>query len=172
MDDEELLSRLRALWESCTTLGDDHSTGLYKLTEQRVENLRKVDGRIYFSLERHGGTVRGSANAEVHHWVVDPVARTKWIEDIGRRRLDPPAARLNVSEVVGQMLDAIRDGTDGVIVEMADGRRRIEITHFVPDNGPQQTVRARRKRVRTALNEELSKRGLVVSPRWVIGKVE
>ncbi len=172
MDDEELLNQLRALWESCITLGDDHNTEQYKLTKQRVENLRQVSGRIYFSLERHGGTVFGSANAVLHHWVVDPVAGTKWIEGTGRRRLDPPAARLNTSEVVGQMLDAIRDGTDGVIVEMADGRRRVEITQFVPDNGPPQTVRARRKRVRTALNEELSKSGLVVSPRWVIGKVE
>lgn len=172
MSDEDLASRLLAVWESCTVLGDNNSTFLYKLTSRELENLHEVDGCIYFALERHGGTVRGSANAEVHHWVVDPIARTRWIERTTRRRLAPPASRMNTDEVVSRMLVAIRDRTQGVIVVMADGRLRLEIDQFVPGDGPRQTVAQRRKRVRTALNDELSKIGLVVTQRWVICEVE
>jgi len=171
VSEENLASQLLAVWESCTVLGDDNSTYLHKLTSRELENLREVDGCICFSLERHGGTVRGSTNAEVHHWVVDPIARTRWIERTTRRRLAPPASRMNTDEVVSRMLVAIRDRTQGVIVVMADSRLRLEIDQFVPSEGPRQTVTQRRKRVRTALNDELSKIGLEVTPWWVVRQI-
>jgi hypothetical protein len=42
----------------------------------RVQNLRWDPPRLFFEIERHGGTVLGSSRAERHEWNVDLVSRT------------------------------------------------------------------------------------------------
>jgi hypothetical protein len=165
---QDLLSYLLAMWHECEVLGDDQSTAPYKLTSREIENLHEIDGRIHFTLERHGALVRGSSYAALHHWVVDPSNRTKWIEGIGKRRLKAAVPRLDVSEMVKRMLDAIEIKDPALTSVTADGRVRLEISKFVPDGGPQQTVAQRRKRVRRALNEELHRLGLEATPNWII----
>ena len=107
MTNDDLLDQLVAIWDSRVVIGDDQSTFLYKLTSRELENLREIDGRIHFTLERHGALVQGSSYADLHHWVVDPFNGTKWIEDVGTRRLKAVSSRLDVSEMVKWMLHAI-----------------------------------------------------------------
>jgi hypothetical protein len=168
----ELRNRLLAVWDECEVVGDNHSTALYKLTSRELENLHEVDGRIHFTLERHGTLVRGSSYADLHHWVVDPANRTKWVEGIGKRRLEASLPRLDVSGMVRRMLDAIEFKDPALTSVTADGRVRLEISKFISDRGPKQTVAQRRKRVRLALNEKLRSFGLEATPNWIIHSVE
>jgi hypothetical protein len=170
MTRDEVLDQLVTIWDSCAVIGDDQSTFIYKLVNREVEDLRIVDSRIHFTLERHGALVRGSTFADLHHWVVDPKTMTKWIEGNSRRRLGPPSAKIDIAELVSRISIAIEQRDPDVVVELSDGALQVKIARLIPDSGPRQTVTNRRKRVRNTLAVELAKRGLQVSPKWIVRK--
>lgn len=170
MTRDELLNQLVSIWDSCAVIGDDQSTFLYKLANREVEDLQLVDGRIHFTLERHGGLVLGSSFADLHHWVVASETMTKWIEGKSRRRLAPMSSKIDIAELVSRMLIAVEQRDPDVVVELSDVALQVKIDQLIPDGGPAQTVADRRKRLRNALAVELAKRGLQVSPKWIIRK--
>ena len=129
-----------------------------------------MDGRIHFTLERHGGLVLGSSFADLHHWVVDSETMTKWIEGKSRRRLAPMSSKIDIAELVSRISLAVEQRDPDVVVELSDGVLQVKIAQLIPDSGPRQTVADRRKRLRNALAVELAKRGLQVSPKWIIRK--
>lgn len=170
MTRDELFNQLVTIWDSCVVIGDDQSTFLYKLSNREVEDLQVVDGRIHFTLERHGALVRGSTFADLHHWVVDPETMTKWIEGNSKRRLAPTSSKIDIAELVSRISLAVEQRDPDVVTELADGALQVKIAQLIPDSGPRQTVADRRKRARNALAVELAKRGLQVSPKWIIRK--
>jgi hypothetical protein len=70
--------------------------------------------------------------------------------------------------MVKRMLHAIETKDQSFTAMTTDGLLRLEISKFIPDEGPRQTIAQRRKRVRQALNEELRIFGCVVTPRWIV----
>ena len=132
----------REPWENLTIIGDDHSIALYKLTDERIENLHVDDnGCINFSIERHGRTTRGSLYADVHHWVVDLAAKTACVAGTTPRLIGKRSQPIDVAAVVTTILDALKN------VETTEGRK---------------------KRIRKALNEALAREGRSVNSRWIV----
>ena len=138
---------LREVWESLT--GDDEAMRAYKL--ERIENLsRTEDGRLEFEVERHGGTVQGSKYGEIQGWWVDPAAGTKTAYTAGRRRLEPRQPRLDV-RTLAEGIHADLGANDPKWTKRTDKGWRVHVGRIIPDEGPKQTVRGRRKRLRAAL---------------------
>ena len=171
MNDLQLLPRILELWDACDVIGDDESTRLYKLTNRDLENLREEDALIRFSIERHGALVRGSSYASLHHWVIDPMNRTRWIEKVTSRRLVPTVSHIDTESAVKSILDEIENGAVRLISENGKVIRKVNIAMLVPDEGARQTIADRRRRLRRALDSELRKIGLSVSERWLIRHV-
>jgi hypothetical protein len=168
MTRHEILDQLVTIWDLCAVIGDDQSTFLYKLANREVEDLRVVDGRIHFTLERHGALVRGSSFAELHHWIVEPETMTKWIEGNSKRRLARPSSKIDIAELVSRISIAVEQGDPDVVAELSDGALQVKIAKLIPDSGPRQTVADRRKRLWRALAVEFANQDLQVSPKWII----
>jgi hypothetical protein len=164
----ELLRMLREQWEDLTIIGDDHSIALYKLTDERIENLHvDNDGCINFSIERHGRTTMGSPYADVHHWVVDLAAKTAWIAGTTPRLIGKRSQPIDVAAVVTTILDALKNEDATIVDRTKDGRLRIKIKAVTPDGG-KETTQGRRKRIWVALNEALAREGRSVNSRWIV----
>lgn len=165
---EDLLCEIHRRWEDLTIIGNAHGTSHDKLTDQRVENLRSdEDGSIYFDLERHGRTVRGSVYADVHHWVVDLDAGTAWIVGTTPRLIGKRSESLDTSAVVQAILDALKNEAAPIVGRMKDGRLRINIRAVVPE-GPRETTLGRHRRIRSALNDALVDQSRSVNSRWIV----
>jgi|694.fasta_scaffold71836_2 hypothetical protein len=164
----ELLQMLREQWEDLTIIGDDHSIALYKLTDERIENLHVDDnGCINFSIERHGRTTMGSPYADVHQWVVDLAAKTAWIAGITPRLIGKRSQPIDVAAVLTTILDALKNEDETIVDRTKDGRRRIKIEAVIPD-GVKETTQKRKKAIRKALNEALAPEGRSVNSRWIV----
>jgi hypothetical protein len=168
MSREELLALIHQQWEDLTIIGDDHSIALYKLTDERIENLHVDDnGCINFSIERHGRTTMGSPYADVHQWVVDLTARTACIAGITPRLIGKRSQPIDVAAVVTTILNALKDEDATIVDRTKDGRLRIKIEAVIPV-GVKETTQGRKKRIREALNEALAHEGRSVNSRWIV----
>ena len=164
----ELLQMLREQWDGLTIVSDDYSIALYKLTDERIENLHVDDnGCINFGIERHGRTTLGSPYADVHHWVVDLAARTACVAGTTPRLIGKRSQPIDVKAVVTTILDALKNEDATIVDRTKDGRLRIKIKAVIPDGG-KETTQGRRKRVWTALNEALAREGRSVNSRWIV----
>jgi hypothetical protein len=168
MSREELLALIHQQWEDLAIVGDDHSIALYKLTDERIENLHvDVNGCINFSIERHGRTTMGSPYADVHQWVVDLTAKTACITGTTPRLIGKRSQPINATAVVTTILDALKNEDATIVDRTKDGRRRIKIEAVIPD-GVKETTQKRKKAIRKALNEALAHEGRSVNSRWIV----
>ena len=164
----ELLRMLREQWEDLTIIGDDHSIALYKLTDERIENLHVDDiGCINFSIERHGRAAMGSPYADVDHWVVDLAAKTACIAGTTPRLIGKRSQPIDVAAVVTTILVALKNEDATIVDRTKDGRLRIKIKAVIPDGG-KETTQGRRKRIWVVLNEALAREGRSVNSRWIV----
>ena len=168
MSREELLALIHQHWEHLTIIGDDYSIALYKLTDERVENLHVEDnGCINFSIERHGRTTMGSPYADVYHWVVDLAARTACVAGTTPRLIGKRSQPIDVAAVVTTILNALKNEDATIVDRTKDGRRRIKIEAVIPD-GVKETTQKRRNAIRKAVNEALAHEGRSVNSRWIV----
>ena len=168
MSREELQALIHQQWDGLTIIGDDHSIALYKLTDERIENLHVDDnGCINFSIERHGRTTMGSPYADVHHWVVDLAARTACVAGTTPRLIGKRSQPIDVAAVVTTILDALKNENVTIVDRTKDGRLRIKIEAVIPV-GVKETIQKRRKAIRVALNEALAHEGRSVNSRWIV----
>ena len=158
MSREELLALIHQQWDGLTIIGDDHSIALYKLTDERIENLHVDD---------NGWTTRGSPCADVHHWVVDLAAKTACIAGTTPRLIGKRSQPIDVKAVVTTILDALKNEDATIVDRTKDGRRRINIQVVIPVGGKETTER-RKKAIRKALNEALAREGRSVNSRWIV----
>lgn len=152
----ELLGRLAGCWDAFAG-GSDSRMATHKLT--RAEGLEWEPPAIRFEIERHGGTVLGSIYAEVQAWTVDTAAATASTGyGARRRRLGDATPRLDVRPLADDLAGAILAQRDHHALKWSPGRRvvRLNIGAVIPDNGPKETIGARRKRLRAALAERLA----------------
>ena len=159
---------LREQWEDLTIIGDGHSIALYKLTDERIENLHvDDDGCVNFSIERHGRITMGSPYADVHHWVVDLTAKTACIAGTTPRLIGKRSPPINATAVVATILDALKNEDATIVDHTKDGRLRIKIEAVIPV-GVKETTQKRKKAIREALNEALAPEGRSVNSRWIV----
>jgi len=125
----------------------------------RTEEMYWRDPNLTFSIERHGGTVNGSTRAELQDWTINISWRTAEVVSLRRRQLRPTAKRLNVLPIAEEVADVIISGRESEIVQrLPDGRVKVRIGSLI-GGGFEQTIAARRKRFRIALEKLLTSRG-------------
>ncbi len=142
--------------------GDDGGMTGQKLVG-RMKQVEWKSPLLTFSIERHGGTVLGSTRAELQQWCVDIDRQIATCERTEHRQLSPMATRIDVGSIADEIADKIVDcKPDDRLSWLGDGRVRVELSRVFPaDSGYQQTVRGRSQRLREALIERLSTKGLV-----------
>ena len=129
------------------------------------EAFRAIQARYFAALreviERHGGTVQGSSRAERHLWTVNLTTRAATCKRIGHRQLRPMAKKLDVRPVAEAIVQLILAGApDERLKWNVAGDVRVQIGKILPaESAATQTVTARRKRLRTAIDELLEEAG-------------
>jgi hypothetical protein len=153
---ERLLTRV---WDDLVG-GDEAGMAGYKLIG-RMERVEWNPPVLTFVVERHGGTVLGSTRAELERWTLDLDSQTATCERTGHRQLSSMAKRLDVGYIADEIAVKIEGGeADDRIRWLPDGRVLVQMGKIFPrGSGFQQTVQARRKRLRGALIVRLSPRG-------------
>ena len=183
MDEARQNDPLAALWEYCVSLesgpvsdtehlerllseawgyfgADKGAMTGYKL-HGRTEEMEYRHPCIRFSIERHGAVKFGSTRGEVQRWEVDVEKGTARLLGVSGRQIQPMQPPLNVKPVAEELAERIVSGReDERLKRYEDGRVKLLIGEVVPgDSAPKETVRARRKRLRLALEERLSELG-------------
>lgn len=154
-DIEELLS---AAWEKLeggndTTMSGDKIIG-------RMENVRWDPPQLHFVIERHGGTVMGSVNAELYLWSVDVEKGTAICGLAGERlvgeRQKPFAFKVGVDEIC----TAIMDGAEEERLNWKDIQKskvEVLIGKIIPaGSASKQTIKGRRRRFSEILELKLN----------------
>jgi hypothetical protein len=146
------------LWPSLPGSGEGGMMP-YKISG-RTESMRWEPPCIFFSIERHGGTVNGSTRAEIQDWCVNTAEWNAGICSTRRRQLKAMAPRMNVKKPAEKIAQAILNHQESPSLKWhKDGRVRVLIATVVPDDGYQQTISSRRKRFRKALEELIAPSG-------------
>ena len=133
----------------------------------RAEDLSWESPVLSFTLERHGGSVHGSKRAELQRWSINLQDATASCDKQGHRQLTPAAPRLDVKPIAEQIFAAVQLGPAskcgfvrrGILEWERDYEVCIRHGALIPDEGPQQTVRARRKRLRGELQSRMESDG-------------
>jgi ribosome maturation protein Sdo1 len=105
--------------------------------------------------------VNGSSRASLHHWQVDT---NNWIACIikkGHRQLKKQAKGVMIKPICNEILDIITQMKDHKWVEWAPdhSHARLFISHAIPDEGIQQTIAGRRKKLKQELPKYLEPEG-------------
>jgi len=116
---------------------------------------------LYIKVERHGGIALGGTRAEIQQWVLNVENCTASADLIGHRQLMPMAPRWDAVRAAQELRDPILSGADHPALRWTKGTRSevtVILKNVVPDSY-KQTAAGRRKRLRTALEAELSAHG-------------
>lgn len=152
-----IINLLTECWDGLQG-SEAENTFAFKLA--RAEQLTWNPPCLEFILERHGGTVNGSINAELHTWVVDLDSGQARCATNRRRRLHQAGKRLDINGVVQRIAEAIVNGTLCQELEWRVPERYVllNISAIVPSTN-QQTTSARRKQFREALKKLMLEHG-------------
>jgi len=154
---EEIPGRLARCWDALT-ITDTHGMRSDKL--YRIEQVWWSSPRLSFEIELHGGTVKGSVDAEVQTWIIDLDQRTASYEGSRKRLARELQTRLKVKPLVAEIVHLIEDRTnDEQLRWPSDSRVRVLIEKIIPDSAAQQTVAGRRRRFCKQLEPALKQRG-------------
>ncbi|MHC1768181.1 MAG: hypothetical protein AB9869_28570 [Verrucomicrobiia bacterium] len=156
--------RLAKLLSVCWDQFDGANGGgmqAYKL-HQRMERIEWKPPFLSFCIERHGGMTFGSSRAELQIWELNLEDKTASHGSAGYRQIYPRSPALDVQPMA--------DATAGEIVERKrssnlkwspDGKTvRVLMGQLIPaKSAVKQTLAARRKRLRLAIEANLAKSG-------------
>jgi len=162
----EMMSLLIGAWNSIAGSGE---TGLSDWKLMRLEGLEKRDGKLYFDIERHGGTVHGSTRGEVYTWEVDVEHATATIIKKTHRQLYKADKRLDVGPMAQELADCIIGKQPHPHLQW-DGDMnscKLLIGKAIPETF-KQTTAGRREKLRYALNALLLPQGLEITNRNVV----
>jgi len=157
---EDVRALERMLFQCWHELGGDaESLQGYKLLH-RMEDVEWDPPEISFTIERHGATVMGSTRADLHRWTVDLEKGVAEYGKWGMRQVRAKQPRLDVNPIAHEIADLIVNHKDDNRLKWyEDGRVTVAIGKIIPDTGPKDTLSARRKRFRRALEERLKEHG-------------
>lgn len=127
----------------------------------RMEDVLWAPPVLTFTVERHGGIVLGSSRADLHKWVLNIDTRTARCEKVGYRQLHAMQPKLDIRPIAAEVvLLIINRQRDERLKWKKDGSVRIQIGKILPETTAQkQTLAARRKRFRNAVDALLSPAG-------------
>ena len=139
-------SLLAKCWSDLEGSEHDGMAG-YKLHE-RTEDLSWDPPELTFSIERHGGTVRGSNYAEVQHWSVDLDSGVARGENGGKRVVGNKSRPLDTNSLAQEITNAVAARMSDPRLEWQGGNRvRIMIGKVLPSHSAvRQTLQDRRRR--------------------------
>ena len=158
LETERLEGLLVACWHQFTD-ADSEGMRAAKLIG-RIENVCWEPPILSFEIERHGAVVLGSVYAEVQSWSVDLEELTASCAAVSRRLVGKQAARLQLEPFVDRVANALKGGTnDECLKWINESRVRILVGRIIPSAGPKETVEARRKRLRKAIEAALAPLG-------------
>ena len=129
---------------------------------QRIENPSWAAPILRFTIERHGGTVRGSSRADIQRWEVNLDQQTAKSTTTGFRQLRPNAKRLDVTRIAEGILQAISTDRDDPLLEWSPDRSSVRLLTTAavePDGAAAQTIERRRKRLNSLLGPALKAQG-------------
>ena len=151
---EELLDHLRSAWH---LFEGAELSGMEAWKLDPMENPRWKPPRLSFTIERHGGAKLGSSRAELQHWKVDISERSAVISRTGHRQLRPRDPPLKVEPLAKSVVEAVSAGRDDPRLKWSEDRFTVTIIagKVIPDDGPKETVKGRRRRFREALMAEM-----------------
>jgi hypothetical protein len=158
-DPRDLVSHLVPCWEQFHGSSSE-GTEAYKLS--RIEDVMWDPPCLSFTIERHGGTVMGS-RAALHKWTVDIDGQKASCEPSFSyrqiRKRQPPLLVEPLADDVAQKI--ISGAAAPELSWKSDSLVRVLIQTVIPAGPgvPQQTLRGRRKRFRTALEVQLQQGG-------------
>ncbi len=136
------------------------SLSVFKL--HRMENLVfEPPSTIKFEIERHGSTVMGSVNADVHLWTINLADLTASCDEHYKKRVvgvrDTPLKVKPLAErVVNDIVDLKQDSK--FLEWKPNGKVKVRIAEIIPATN-QQTTTARRKRFRQCVEDLLKPHG-------------
>lgn len=131
----------------------------------RMENVHWQSPILTFTIERHGGTTKGSTRAELQHWELNLDEQTACIVKEGHRQLQTMAPRMSIKAIAEEVGVLILSGKmDARIRRQEDGCVKIVMSKLFPsDSGFKRTVKSRRQRLAQYVGDQLAKQGWVAS---------
>ncbi len=121
---------------------------------------------LTFVVERHGAAQFGSSRAEQQGWRIDADAGSASSFRKSTRQHRPRSAPYDAKRVAAELAVAIREGRPHSHVELSEDGFKIRIAAILPSGGPKETLQTRRKRLRTALIEQLGRMGYTEKSNW------
>jgi hypothetical protein len=127
------------------------------------EDLTWDPPNLWFTIDRHGGTVMGSTRAERQTWTLNLPAMTAIQSVSGYRQLRPNSPRLDVTPIAKDICEVVKLGPNshsdlierGIVEWKGDDEIRVNHANLIPSEGPNQTISGRRKRFREKLKSEM-----------------
>ena len=156
-DEGTVRSLLYHAWDHLL-IGDD---GGFKKDNHmhRVVNLVWDPPHLTFDIERHGGLVQGSIRAANQYWRVNVRSHCADHTVFSSKQMRPASPHMDMAPIVARVLASISEHSDDPWITWLDvekSRCRLNIAQIVPDQGPSQTVRERRKRLNRDLEKALN----------------
>ena len=150
----QILAELSQCWDAIPG-SEVESTTADKL--HRAEDFFWISPILSFSLERHGGTVRGSSRASLHRWEVNTEKPEAWIVNTSVRQLSPKSQVMDIKKEANEIATLILNGVDDRRVTWLEDRQRVQVNigEVIPETNPQ-TTQGLRKRFRVALASLMS----------------
>ncbi len=127
----------------------------------RMKEVSWNPPRLYFTVERHGGTVLGSTRAELQGWIVDVASGSATCGAVGQHQLNRMQSPLKVEPIAEEIVRLIKARQkDDRLKWHDDGRVRVLIGVILPKGSAvKQTLEGRRRRFTKALKERLNAEG-------------
>lgn len=150
---------IASCWDDLDGSGDGGMEG-YKILD-RMEQVYWEPPILRFTIERHGGTVKGSIRAELQYWEIDLDNRTAGVVKSGHRQLAPTAPRVSVKTVAHEIAEAILSGQEDDRIERSEnGSVKVLTSKICPTNsGVKRTIQGRRKSLLNYISEKLDAHG-------------
>ncbi len=153
----EIASALSEVWKTLDGGGEGGMSG--DKLHGRMEEIDWEPPLLTFVIERHGGIMKGSVNAELQTWAVNIEERTARVSGGGQRLVGDRQPRLDVGPLVTEIKELILAGKeDDRLKWQVPGRRvRVQIGKVIPGTGiARQTFEGRRRRFREHLDKALA----------------
>ena len=118
----------------------------------RAENWRWDPPVVCFDIERHGGTVLGSKQAEIQPWFFNVERFEACYGPARKRRLREYSPKLDVSALAAEIFALVnKQAADPRLTWKGIACVKINVSVVIPDDAAKQTTQGRRKKFRNAL---------------------
>ena len=177
---DQILELVEACWDKFKGSGKTKMQVWKIRRDAGPEDLTWDPPNLCFSIDRHGRTVMGSKRAERQTWTLNLETLAAIPNETRYRQLQPNSPKFDITPIAQAVCEAVKRGpasssdlVDRAIVEWR-GNDEIRVKHanLIPNEGPNQTISGRRKRLREKLQREMNAIGweLVSVHQWITFK--